>query len=366
MCLLKLIYLISFLILESVSGQTNGLLRVYENCARDEHTFCMGISGSSYSIATSNQTVSGCLMHRNCSHVLHVIREPEANRIVWKYHVRSEPNHMGGEFDLAITNRVLRLSSFRNKGTKGMIPEIPPGLPFMRGWIDGSGRLANEQFYKQDDRHKPSVIRKNRIFTPRNPDQDRIDLDTNEYFNIYTFTSRFDRLVFYDPRTGYEVYHLKPNDPLHITILAYRVLLDSQGNRSKTYFTSMIPNVSVAKLWPKPYVPKRRIVSLNSKKGSSAASGHSHTKQKQHRFAEDQVQSFRALPVWQKFAFAIVWSFTVVFLVLGIIAVCECGIHHKQNKIRTHSFRHNDTPMNPIVVEHRGLSGSQSLLTVRL
>lgn len=340
------------------SGQRTGSFHVYEPCNNPDLTFCMGVVGSMLSFSPVDE---GCLQHQNCTQVLHATREPDRSRVVWKYHVRSEPDEIGGEFDLAVTNDLIRMSFFKSQGSKRMIPEMPSSLPFMRGWVDASGDLRSEPFYKAHDNEKPQPVRKNRIFTPLPAGENLLDQDSKKYFNVFSFTSRLDDLVFRDPNTGKEVYHLNLRKPVRFTLLAYRVLFKKRGERVRTSFPAILRNMPIFQLWDED--PQLETTSQIPSKSTTRRV--KLVKPVRKFFGDDQVRAFRALPVWQKFALGTMWAICVVMLVIIIITLCECGIRKKQKKRRSVSFRREETQLSQMSnITHTNGHGDQKLLPV--
>lgn len=352
-------YLTVLVILTSASGQIQGPLLVYELCRDSEDTFCMGVIGSVVSLSPLNE---GCLLDSNCSHILHVTREAGRNRVTWRYHVQSEPNSIGGEFDLAVTHDLMRLSYFKSQVSKRVIPEMPASLPFMRGWVDESGDLQNDPFYKRNDNDKPQPIRKNRIFTPVATEENRVDEETGQMFNIYSFTSRMDDLVYRDPNTGNEVYHLNLNDPVHFTLLAYRVQFKKRGERGKTFLSTILRNIPVFQLWDDRAAKTMETTTLIPTNMTTRRIKMI-TRPKRIFFGHEQVRAFRSLPVWQKLILGTMWAICIVMLTIIVISLCECGIRRKQSKRRSVSFRREETPMSQITTQSNGL-GNQKLLSM--
>ena len=355
------ILIIALLLLKSASGQLQRPLHVYDTCQRTDETFCMGVTGPAASFSPVVDEDAGCLFHRNCSHVLHVTRKAGRNRIIWRYHVQSEPDAIGGEFDLAVTHDLIRLSSFKSQGSKRTIPEMPASVPFMRGWVDADGELRSEPFFKLQDPEKPQAIRKNRIFTPLPAEENRFDEDTSQQFNVYSFISRLDDLAFRDPSSGHEVYRLDLSQPVRFTLLAYRVHFAKRGERVKTVLSTMIRNMPLVQLWDDDSAEE--VESTSPKPSNFTTRRITLHKANKKYFGHDQIRAFRALPVWQKFALGTMWAICIVLLVIIVIGLCHYGVQKNNNKRRSVSFRREDTQMSQIATYQNG-HGNQKLLSI--
>ena len=200
--------------------------------------------------------------------MLHVTRRPDRNRVEWRYHVHSLPERQSGEADIAIANRPIPLSTFRfnskEAGKPLLIPEIPVGQPFMRAWLEGgSSGLRGGTFYKftgTERQEAPQLMQEeDSLFETIQLDDDRLDMDTRQFFDVYAFSSRLEgEQVFLDPKSRQPVFRLSLGHAIWITLLAYDVHFDSRSERSLTSFKSIFQSREPIHLWLEDESPDKR------------------------------------------------------------------------------------------------------------
>jgi hypothetical protein len=232
----------------------------------------------------------------------------------------------------------------------------------MRGWVDGDGVMRSDQFFKSNENEKPQTVPpKKQIFIPLPPEENRMDDDSSDLFNVYTFTSRLDDLVFRDPNSGKDVYNLDLDGEIRFTLLAYQVYFRSRGERTKTVISAVLKGMPPTRLW-QPEIMARKTSSGHRELDWHESDGEvtpdqdaSDSIRKRDFFGKNRIIAFRQLPFSRKIAYGTMWAACVVMVVCIIIFVIERIVKRKRNtRTRSVSFRREETQMTQISCQENG------------